>query len=117
MIQAIAFVTYPVSDLNVARAFYEGVLGLRLSRESGDEWFEYDVGDTTFAITTADAEHPAPIRGAVVAFEMSDLDSEVTRLRQRGVTFRRDITETPVCRFAVVQDPDGNEIILHRRNT
>jgi predicted enzyme related to lactoylglutathione lyase len=40
---------------------------------------------------------------------------EVARLRQSGATFRREITETPVCRFAVVLDPDGSEILLHKR--
>ena len=58
MIQSIAFLTYAVSDIKAARHFYEDILGLRLTHESGGEWFEYDVGDTTFAIGAADREHP-----------------------------------------------------------
>jgi predicted enzyme related to lactoylglutathione lyase len=115
MIQSLAFIAYPVSDIAASRRFYEGVLGLKLTHEALGTWFEYDLGDTTFAITTADEEHPVPVRGAVVAFEVSDLDAEVARLQKLGVRFRREITETPVCRFAIVLDPDGNEIILHRR--
>jgi len=115
MIQSIAFITYAVSDLPAARRFYEGTLGLRLTHQAGGEWFEYDIGDTTFAISAADAEHPVPVRGAMLALEVSDLEMEVARLRQSGATFRREITETPVCRFAVVLDPDGSEIILHKR--
>lgn len=115
MIQSIAFLTYAVSDLNAARLFYEDLLGLKLTHEAGGEWFEYDVGDTTFAISAADAEHPVPVRGAVIAFEVSDLDAEVARLRTHGVTWRKEITETPVCRFAIVLDPDGSEVILHQR--
>jgi catechol 2,3-dioxygenase-like lactoylglutathione lyase family enzyme len=115
MIQSIAFVTYAVSDLKAARHFYEDILGLKLTHQAGGEWFEYDVGDATFAISEADAEHPAPVRGAVLAFEVSDLDAEVARLRKRGVRFRREITETAVCRFAIVLDPDGSEVILHKR--
>ena len=75
MIQSIAFLTYAVSDIKAARHFYEDILGLSLTHEAGDEWFEYDVGDTTFAISAADAEHPVPVRGAVLAFEVSDLDA------------------------------------------
>lgn len=115
MIESIAFLAYAVSDIKSARHFYEDILGLRLSREAGEEWVEYDVGDTTFAISAADAEHPVPVRGAVLAFEVSDLDVEVARLQERGATFRRGITETPVCRFATLLDPDGSEVIIHKR--
>ena len=115
MIQSIAFLTYAVSDIKVARHFYEDVLGLKLTHEAGGEWFEYDVGDTTFAISAADADHPVPVRGAVLAFEVSDLDAEVARLEKWGANFRRGITETPVCRFAILLDPDGSEIIIHKR--
>jgi predicted enzyme related to lactoylglutathione lyase len=115
MIQSLAFVVYPVSAIARSRSFYEEDLGLKLTHEAMGEWFEYDLGDMTFAITTADKEHPVPVRGAVVAFEVSDLDTELARLQKLGLKFHRDITETPVCRFAVVLDPDGNEIILHKR--
>jgi predicted enzyme related to lactoylglutathione lyase len=117
MIQSIAFLTYAVSDIKAARKFYEEVLGLKLTHEAGGEWFEYDVGDTTFAISAADADHPVPVRGAVLAFEVSDLEAEIARLHQCGATFRREITETPVCRFAVVLDPDGSEVIIHKRKS
>ena len=115
MIQSVAFIAYPVSDIAASRRFYEEVLGLKLTHEALGNWFEYDLGDTTCAITTADEENPVPVRGAVVAFEVSDLDAEVARLQKLGVRFRREIVETPVCRFAIILDPDGSEIILHRR--
>ena len=117
MIQSIAFLTYAVSDIRVARQFYQDILGLELTREAGGEWFEYDIGDATFAISTADADHPVPVRGAVLALEVSDLDVEVARLHSLGARFRREISDTPVCRFATVLDPDGSEIILHKVKT
>jgi len=117
MIHSIAFLTYAVSDIKAARHFYEDLLGLKLTHQAGGEWFEYDLGDTTFAISAADAEHPVPVRGAALAFEVSDLDAEVTRLQKCGARFRRGITETPVCRFAIVLDPDGSEVIIHKRKT
>jgi catechol 2,3-dioxygenase-like lactoylglutathione lyase family enzyme len=115
MIQSIAFLTYAVSDIKIARHFYEEILGLKLTHEAGGEWFEYDVGGTTFAISVADADHPVPVRGAVLAFEVSDLEAAVARFRRLGARFRREITETPVCRFAIVLDPDDSEIIIHKR--
>jgi len=115
MITSLSFVVYPVTNIGAARQFYEELLRLRLTHEFGGEWFEYDLGDATFVITTADAEHPTPVRGAVAAFEVDDLEAEVTRLRDLRIPLAREITETPVCRFASVRDPDGSEVILHQR--
>ena len=115
MIHSVAFFVYPVSDIKAARHFYEDILGLKLSHEFGGVWVEYDVGDTTFAITVADADHPVPVQGAAVAFEVADLDAAVAGLRQRGVAFRQEVSETPVCRFAIILDPDGSPVILHQR--
>ncbi len=115
MITSLAFIVYPVCDVVAARKFYEGTLGLRLTHEFGGEWFEYDLGDTTFAITTADDEHPVPVRGALASFEVDDLDAEMRRLSALCVQPARKITETPVCRFLSLRDPDGSEVLLHER--
>ena len=76
-----------------------------------DDWIEYAIGDTTFAITQADADHPVPISGALVAFEVGDLAAEVARLRGHSVAFRGDIVETAVCRFIIALDPDGTSFL------
>lgn len=115
MITSLAFVVYPVSDILAARRFYEEILGLRLTQEFGGEWFEYDLGDTTFAIASTDADHPVPVRGALVAFEVAELDSEIARLTAMAIVLTSPITETSMCRFVRTHDPDGNEIILHQR--
>ena len=115
MITSLAFVVYPVSDIAAARKFYEEILGLRLTHEFGGEWFEYDLGDTTFAITSTDADHPVPVRGALAAFEVADLNAEVARLEGMAIPVASAISETPVCRFVRLHDPDGSEIILHQR--
>ena len=47
----IAFIGTPVTDIKRARAFYEGVLGLKPTMESaGGMWVEYDIGNGTFGI-------------------------------------------------------------------
>ena len=46
-IKAIGFVGIPVTDLERAREFYEGVLGLKVSDEMmGGKWIEYTVATT-----------------------------------------------------------------------
>jgi extradiol dioxygenase family protein len=55
-ISEIAFVAYPVIDIERSRGFYEGVLGLQPSREFSGEsyaWIEYDLGANTFAVAMA----------------------------------------------------------------
>ena len=63
MIESIAFIAYAVRDIAASRRFYEDILGLKLAWSSHDEWFEYDLGDTTFAITSTHIEHFPPVRG------------------------------------------------------
>jgi catechol 2,3-dioxygenase-like lactoylglutathione lyase family enzyme len=117
MITALAFVVYPVSDIPAARKFYEEILRLRPTHEFGGEWIEYDLGDTTFAITSTDTDHPVPVRGALAAFEVADLNAEMARLEGMAIPLASAISETPVCRFVRLHDPDGSEIILHQRRT
>ena len=116
MITEIAFTGTPVTDIQRARAFYEGVLGLKPTMESaGGNWVEYTLGTGTFAIGAyGDVWRPSS-EGTCAAFEVDDLDAEVARLKSKGITFSTDTTDTPVCRFAILSDPDGNNLMLHKR--
>jgi predicted enzyme related to lactoylglutathione lyase len=115
MITSIAFTVYPVSNMERARTFYEHVLGLHKSYAYHNEWVEYDLGESTFAITTTDMGHTPGSKGAVVAFEVSDLDAFVQKMKERAVVFVTEVFDTPVCRMAVIEDPDGNHITIHKR--
>lgn len=116
MIHSIAFFAYPVSDISKARRFYEDVLGLRVTTNFRDEWIEYDLGDTTFAITTMDSKHVAGAKGGTVAFEVDDLDDFVKQIKEKSAKFVLETAASPVCRFAIVEDPDANEVIIHKRH-
>jgi predicted enzyme related to lactoylglutathione lyase len=116
MINSIAFTVYPVSNMERARAFYEHVLGLHASYHYQDVWVEYDLSDETFAITTTQMGHTPGTKGAVVAFEVSDLDAFVLKMKERAVPFVTEVFDTPVCRMAVIEDQDGNHITIHKRH-
>lgn len=117
MITEIAFTGTPVTDIKRAREFYEGVLGLKPAMESaGGMWVEYEIGNGTFGIGCyGNVWKPSP-DGTCIAFEVDDLDAETARLKSRGVKFSMDVTPTPVCRFAIICDPDGNRILIHKRH-
>jgi predicted enzyme related to lactoylglutathione lyase len=115
MITHVAFTACPVREVARSRRFYEEVLGLKLTQEFNNEWVEYDLGDTTFVITTADEAHPAGGKGVAVAFEVSNLDEFLAKLRRHAVESTNPVMETPICRSAIIGDPDGNELIIHER--
>ncbi|NDV61947.1 hypothetical protein G0Q06_05745 [Puniceicoccales bacterium CK1056] len=72
-LRELAFVGYPVTDFDAARAFYGGILGLE------------------------------------------DLDKAVRHLEENGVKVVMGIQDYPVCRLALIADPDGNTIALHQK--
>ena len=114
-IKAIGFVGVPVRDIKRARSFYEGVLELKVSEEMmGGQWIEYEVGDDTLAIANV-GEHWIPSdQGTGAALEVEDFDEAVKRLKDRAVRFAAEPFETPCCRMAVIHDPDGNKLIIHK---
>jgi predicted enzyme related to lactoylglutathione lyase len=108
----IAFTAYPVTDMKRARAFYEGELGLKLSTKPHDVWIEYDPPGGCFALTNT--LKPSTSGGALIAFEVDDVDALTAHLRTRGVTVKSEPFSSPVCRMAVIADPDGNSVLLHQ---
>jgi predicted enzyme related to lactoylglutathione lyase len=114
-IKAIGFVGIPVTDVKRAREFYEGVLGLKVSEEMmGGRWIEYTVGDDTLAIANVGEQWAPSDQGTGAALEVEDFDDAIKRLKDRHVRFAAEPFETPCCHMAVVQDPDGNKLIIHK---
>ena len=114
----IAFTGYPVTDLKRSRQFYEVVLSLKPSHVFGDDskaWVEYDIGPGTLAITNGAPDWKPSAGGGAVALEVEDFEAATKQLKASGVVFRLEPMETPVCHMAVVADPDGNSITIHKR--
>ena len=113
-----AFTGYPVTDKQRARDFYEGVLNLKLS--SGSDfpegfWMEYELGAGTLALSSFWKPSAELSMGPSIALEVEDFESTVAELKQRQIPFAMEPLETPVCHIAVVGDPDGNSIFIHKR--
>ena len=99
-----------------ARAFYENVLGLKPSEEmAGGKWIEYEVGNGIFAITNIDPKWTPSDQRTLIAFEVDDMDATVDKLKESGVKFFLDKSETPVCWTAIVYDPGRNKVVIHKR--
>ncbi len=113
----IAFTMYPVKDVARARRFYEEGLGLKLTNNFRDQWIEYHLDNSCFAITTmAEDVSPSANAGGSIAFEVDDVDALVNKLRIKNVAIKTEPFSTPVCRMAVVLDPEGNAVNIHAKN-
>jgi predicted enzyme related to lactoylglutathione lyase len=115
-VNEIAFTGYPVADKQKARNFYEGIFNLKPTMDMDLEngfWIEYDIADGTLALSNM--WMASPKTGPTIAFEVEDFDATVKILKERGVVFDMEPFETPVCFIAIVLDPDGNFITVHKR--
>lgn len=116
MIKEVAFVVIAVSGTERARRFYQETLELTPARtQMNGAWVEYDLGETTIGVGCYPAWKPST-EGTTVAFEVDDFDASVAKLKERGVVFDIGPMETPVCWMAQFRDPDGNKLLVHKRN-
>ncbi|MGC2354017.1 MAG: VOC family protein [Candidatus Udaeobacter sp.] len=114
-IKKIGFVAIPVTDIPRARKFYEEVVGLTVSDEMmGGKWIEYGVGEDTLAIANVSDTWRPSDQGTGAALEVEDFDEAIQRLKDQHVRFAAEPFETPCCHMAVVQDPDGNKLMIHK---
>lgn len=117
-----AFVGHPVSDLQRARKFYEKVLQLAPpkvltgSLEGTRGFLEYTVGTGTLAITTDWSDGQPPEKPSVgLILEVEDFSAAVEHIEKCGIPFVLGPFEGPTCSIALIADPDGNTIGIHKR--
>ncbi len=116
MIKEIAFVGSPVTNIDRARKFYEGVLGLKPTTTEADaKWIEYEVGNGTFGIGDYGDTWRPSTGGTMAAFETDDVDALMARVKESGAKVVMELMDSPVCRFGIVLDPDSNSLMLHQR--
>lgn len=114
----IAFTAYPADDLAESREFYEKILGL-VPTMVGDHgegvgWVEYEIGAHVLAIGKAEGMNPSA-DGPICGLECEDFEETIAELKQAGVEFAMETIETPACRMALVLDPAGNTLLIHKR--
>jgi len=107
------------TDGKRARAFYEGVLGLKVTNDD-DFAVVLDSNGTTIRVSKVKDAVIAPY--TVLGWQVADVVAEVRRLRDRGVRFEKyeflqqdddAIWRTPGgARVAWFKDPDGNVLSL-----
>jgi catechol 2,3-dioxygenase-like lactoylglutathione lyase family enzyme len=112
-----------VSNMNRAREFYEGKLGLSVGIDSGDN-LQYRCAEGSVFHVYLSPEHAGKSTATVAGWGVNDVERVVEELASRGVTFERydegpTITdERGVATFeggakvAYFRDPDGNTLSI-----
>ena len=116
----IAFTCYPVTDMARARKFYEEILGLTptttIGEAGGMQWTEYNIGSGTLSLGAGAPDWHPRSDGCSVGLEMENFDAAIAELKSKGVKVKMEPFPTGVCHMALISDPDGNTICIHKRN-
>ena len=112
------FISVPVTDVERAERFYGDTLGLPKISTRG--FPEYQLGENVSLYLLQMEGIGRSFEGphtASIALRVPDVDKAQKELEAKGVVF--DFEESPfdtgVCHMAIFQDPDGNQLMLHRR--
>jgi catechol 2,3-dioxygenase-like lactoylglutathione lyase family enzyme len=115
----------PVTDMDRAKEFYEGKLGLSGGEDTGDGGHDYPCGDGSELHIYPSPEGAGGSSSTIAGFEVDSIDQTVEELSANGVSFEsygeplntdeRGIAAFPEGKGAWIKDPDGNVLGLFER--
>ena len=111
------FIAVPVTDIQRSKRFYGETLGLP-SVGDGGGWPEFQLGENVSLYLIDPTNIGSSFTGphtAHIALRVPDVADTREELEGRGVEFDGEILDTGVCHMAFFKDPDGNQLMLHRR--
>ena len=115
LVERTDFVSVFTRDIQRAKEFYAGTLGLEIESE-GESDMEFRCGQVTLDVfDPSSIGQQFAVSPAGLALRVNDVDEARAELEAKGVVFDGETIETGVCRMASFKDPDGNALLLHRR--
>jgi catechol 2,3-dioxygenase-like lactoylglutathione lyase family enzyme len=118
IVEHVDFWTVPVTDVERSKQFYGETLGLPEVEHPEQGFPEYRLGDNGFlyllSLEAIGSAFRAP-HDAGFSLRVPDVEAAKAELEEKGVTFNGPLLDTGVCHMAFFGDPDGNQIVLHRR--
>ncbi len=109
-----------VKDIDRAREFYEGTLGLETKASMGGEVLEVQSGNSM--INVYRSEFAGTNQATSLTFDVDDIEAEVTDLKGKGIFFEQydmpglekqgDLYVAEGMKTAWFKDPDGNILSL-----
>ena len=119
MITKIAFVAHPTTDMCSMKSFYGDVLGLKQSADYGDMWAEFDAPDGKSIALDPHMSKVLDAPAVYMALESDDIEADFARVKESGATVVKDTWTNEhegkeICKMALVNDPEGNLVMLHQ---
>jgi catechol 2,3-dioxygenase-like lactoylglutathione lyase family enzyme len=117
IVEHVDFWALPVTDVERAKEFYGGTLGLEEIDHPEQGFPEYKLGDNGFLYLLNMESIGSSFQGphtAGFALRVPDVAEAKAELEAKGVEFA-GMLDSGVCHMAFFADPDGNQIVLHRR--
>jgi catechol 2,3-dioxygenase-like lactoylglutathione lyase family enzyme len=114
-------VRYMVEDVDVAIDFYTSHFGFTLQSNQAPAFADVVRGNLRLLLSgptssagrpMPDGRQPEPGGWNRIHFIVNDIDVEVARLRDAGLTFRNEVVSGPGGNQILVDDPSGNPIEL-----
>ena len=114
-VECVDFVSVLTQDIPRAKRFYGETLGLEIETE-GENDLEFTLGQVTLDVfNPASAGQEFAPSPAGIAIRVPDVAAARAELEAKGVQFDGELVDTGVCHLAFFKDPDGNQLMLHRR--
>jgi hydroxymethylpyrimidine/phosphomethylpyrimidine kinase len=105
-------ITLPCTNYDASVRFYK-MLGLTLIVDSPPRYARFETAQGTTLSIHAVNEPPGPSY-ATIYFEVENVDLEVRRLQQLGLSFESEAADTDwLWREAYLKDPAGNLLCLY----
>lgn len=98
----------PVTDMEQAREFYEGVLGLRLVTDELPFALVFDANGTMLRVTPVGEHHPVP--HTILGWDVESITSTVEKLTAAGVIFLRFPGLNQTSELGIWQSPNGAKV-------
>lgn len=121
MIKRIKFLGIPVRDQDRALSFYTEKLGFRVLTDQQlsekQRWIELTIpgADTGIVLFTPDGHEDRIGTYVNTSWEVDNVEKTYADLQSKGVEFAEPPQKQPWGNFAIMKDPDGNQIVLASR--
>ena len=118
MITQLKFVGIPTRDQAQALKFYTGKLGFEVSTDQPfndkQRWIELRIANSATRVVLFTPEGHEDRIGTFFngSFACDDVQATYRQLSARGVEFVSPPQKQPWGEFAIIKDPDGNQLLL-----
>jgi catechol 2,3-dioxygenase-like lactoylglutathione lyase family enzyme len=115
--QRVDFIAVPTKEVQKAAEFYGQVLGLEENPNSLHDWIEFETGNVTLALVSAEGHsfEFAPLPPGSIALRVPDVAEARAKLVKAGVEIAGESWDSGVCHGVGFRDPDGNGLLRHHR--